>query len=252
MSLQEMCGDYDRKGALELLSGITRCTKETRMVLDKIKEYVTHSDFEEAEGAAAEYAAKLPHDDIVIDGLDMGKGLERYGGDREVYWKILRSYAVNIGKMLKTIEVISEERLKDYKITVHGIKGASYDIFAAQIGDAAKALELAAIDGDFGFISKHHPAFLEAAQKLISGIEGALAVIAAKNPKPKKSKPESELLLKMLAACRQYDMDGVDAAMEKIDRYHYEDDGGLTDWLRDNVSLMKFTQIIERLSALDL
>jgi len=47
--IKEMCSDYNRKGALDAISGIEKCSQETREVLDKIKECVIHSDFEEAE-----------------------------------------------------------------------------------------------------------------------------------------------------------------------------------------------------------
>ena len=58
-TLQEMCADYDRKGALDTLAKINCYSKETKAVLDVIMEYVLHSDFEEAKSAAAAYAANL-------------------------------------------------------------------------------------------------------------------------------------------------------------------------------------------------
>ncbi|MCL2208413.1 MAG: response regulator [Fibromonadales bacterium] len=51
-AIKDMCSDYNRKGALDAIAGIEKCTQETRDVLDKIKECVIHSDFEEAENAA--------------------------------------------------------------------------------------------------------------------------------------------------------------------------------------------------------
>jgi len=57
--LQNLCADYNRKGALELISAVKQCTKETRLVLDSINAYVVHSDFEEAETAVAEYISLL-------------------------------------------------------------------------------------------------------------------------------------------------------------------------------------------------
>jgi len=51
-SIKEMCSDYNRKGALDAIAGIEKCSQETREVLDKIKEYIILSEFEEAEKAA--------------------------------------------------------------------------------------------------------------------------------------------------------------------------------------------------------
>ena len=59
MAVQEMCADYNRKGALDTIFGVKSCSKETRAVLDKIKEQVYNSEFEEAESAATAYLAYL-------------------------------------------------------------------------------------------------------------------------------------------------------------------------------------------------
>jgi CheY-like chemotaxis protein len=57
--IQEKAEDYNRRGALDIITGIKNCSKETKKVLDKIMEHVIHSEFEEAQSTAAEYAAKL-------------------------------------------------------------------------------------------------------------------------------------------------------------------------------------------------
>jgi hypothetical protein len=40
----------------------------------------------------------------------------------------------------------------------------------------------------------------------------------------------------------------VEAIMAEIEKYQYESDGGLADWLRENVNLTNFKKIIDRLS----
>ena len=59
LAIQGMCADYNRKGAMELLVDVKGCSKKTRAIFDSIREYVHHSDFDEAESAAATYAATL-------------------------------------------------------------------------------------------------------------------------------------------------------------------------------------------------
>jgi HPt (histidine-containing phosphotransfer) domain-containing protein len=183
-----------------------------------------------------------------IDGLDIYKGLERYEGNVDTYLKLLRYYTANISSMLAEIEPFREEEINSYRITVHGIKGASYDIYADRIGELAEALENASKNGDIEYIRGHNPVFLEAAGILISNISDMLAAIEAENPKPIKSKPDEHLLMRLLSACNDYDMDEANETMEEIERYRYESDGGLVDWLRENVDRMDFKQIIERLS----
>ena len=59
LAIKEMCADCSRKGALDMLSRIVNCSKETKAVLDRIKEHILKSDFNEAESAAIEYARIL-------------------------------------------------------------------------------------------------------------------------------------------------------------------------------------------------
>ncbi|MDR2531873.1 MAG: response regulator [Oscillospiraceae bacterium] len=183
-----------------------------------------------------------------ISGLNTADGLERYDGDVKTYLKILRLYAASTNSMLDTIENVSEDKLKDYEITVHGIKGSSFDIFAGQIGEEAKRLEEAAKDGDLDYIAEHNPLFLEAARKLICDISNVISAASIETPKPKKDKPDSEALKRLAAACEVYSINEVNAAMEEIEGYRYESDDDLVKWLRDNVDIMNYSQIVQKLS----
>ncbi|MCL2122575.1 MAG: ATP-binding protein [Desulfovibrionaceae bacterium] len=183
-------------------------------------------------------------------GLDINKGMAHFGGDKETYLQILRSYAMNTRPLLESIEHVSEDGLADYAVTVHGIKGSSRGIFADMLGDSAEGLEHAATAGDFKYVDKHNPTFLDAAWKLVHDIEDMFSMMNTENTKPKKDKPDGETLSKILTACKVYDMDGVEAAMAEIDRYQYQADGGLVDWLRENVKLTNFKQITEKLSEI--
>ena len=183
-----------------------------------------------------------------ITGLDFNKGLERLEGDKEAYIKLLRSYAASVRFRLRSIETVHEDQLKDYTVIVHSIKGTSRGIFAEQVGNAAYDLEMAGKSGDFDYVSKHNPAFLEITRKLIDDIENTLAVIEAANPKPRKDKPDDELLLKLFTACEDWNMSEADAVMTEIDNFRYEADDGLVGWLRNNVDLMNFEEIIGKLT----
>ncbi|MCL2214980.1 MAG: ATP-binding protein [Treponema sp.] len=285
LAIREMCAAYNRKGALDILSKIKKYSKETKIFIDKIKEYVLHSDFEEAETAVTEYAKNLlnknTRDDVEntaekdnkasssllnteIKGLDIIKGLERFDGDEKIYLKLLRSYAISVSSMLDEIETVCEElfssltspeteelSLSNYRVKVHGIKGTSFDIFAEQTGKDAANLENAAKTNDITFIKNNTKVFLDSSHKLVFDIEELLSKLEAENPKPKKDIPDNQTLLKLLTACRDYDLDEADEAMAEIEKYKYVSDGGLTDWLRDNIDRMDFTQIVQRLSDLD-
>jgi CheY-like chemotaxis protein len=193
---------------------------------------------------------KHPLINMQISGLDILQGLRRYDGDEAAYLLILRSYATSVRSMLGSIESVGEDGLRAYEVKVHGIKGASRDICADQIARDADALEKAAVARDYGYVSRHNPAFLASAWKLVNDLSALLTVIDAGSPKPVRDRPDAELLKKLRAACKLYDMDGVDAAMAEIERVQYESDDGLLDFLRSSFDMMQFGKIVERLSYL--
>jgi HPt (histidine-containing phosphotransfer) domain-containing protein len=56
LEIGEYCADYNRKGALDAISGMKGLSRETMTALQTIKEHINDSDFDKAEKAAAEYA----------------------------------------------------------------------------------------------------------------------------------------------------------------------------------------------------
>jgi len=185
-----------------------------------------------------------------VAGLDIPKGLERYNNDEMMYIKVLRAYSANVKSLLDGLDPDSDDDINEFKIKVHGIKGASYGIMADVIGRYAEKLEDAAESGDFDYIRKNNPAFKKAARKFVNELTDMIEEIDRENPKPGKDKPDKEVLSKLRAACMIYDMRGVDAAMSEIDAYKYDSDDGLSEWLREKADLMNFAQIAERLSEM--
>jgi CheY-like chemotaxis protein/HPt (histidine-containing phosphotransfer) domain-containing protein len=114
------------------------------------------------------------HDpNIKINGLNMETGIEQFGS-KELYYKMLHSYIVNTRPLLETLKNVNRDNLFGYAITVHGIKGSSHAIFAANIAAKAEALEKAAKAKDYGIVSANNPSFIEDAEKLIADIEDIL------------------------------------------------------------------------------
>jgi len=185
-----------------------------------------------------------------LAGLDVDMGIERFGGDKKVYMDVLRSYATNTRPLLQSIECVSEDELPDYIITVHGIKASSYGIFANMVGDSAERLENAAKAGDYSYVVTHNPTLLAITRKLIDDLEEMLLATDAESPKPVRKKPDNEVLLNLITACKTYDIDAAEEAMAEIEKYQYETDGSLAVWLRENVNLANFKQIVDKLSTL--
>ena len=225
---------------------------ETLEAVHRMKENVdkeTESKNDPLDGLKQNKPGKLLNKEVA--GLDILRGLERYHNNMDAYIRVLSSYSIAVRDMLGYIETVTPERLNDYRIKVHGIKGACYDVFAEQLADSAKKLEDAAIASDFEFIRAHNTDFMEKARIFLDNIDELLSEINAEKAdaevKQKKDKIDSGLLLKLVGACEEYDMSGVDTAMDAIERYEYESDKDLSAWLRENVDLINFSEIIERL-----
>ena len=186
-----------------------------------------------------------------IAGIDMEKGVERFSGDSDAYFEVLRSFAVNTPQLLEGIKSVNEKNLSDYAIIVHGIKGSCRGICADDIGNIAETLELAAKGEDVGYVVKNNPLFLTAAWKLLADIDGFFEEENPKTVKPRQAKPGAEALGALLEACKDYDMDAADRAISELEKYEYDEDGELVAWLWENIQQMNFTEIIDKLTALE-
>ena len=261
-SILEACADYDRKAALDSIGEIKKCSKETKAVLKKISEHVTHSDFDEAENELSAHIAALDSEqpsslfsNKKIEGLDIEKGLERYECDEKIYLRILRTFAASVRSKLGEMEKISKpslnaENIGNYRIMVHGIKGVSLGIYAMNTGTIAGNLEDAAAAGNLNYINEYNEMFMNETLELISAIEAMLLSLAPENQKPIKDKPDSQALLNLKTACEKYDIDKADNTMEEIEKYQYDSGSDLVGWLRENLDKMDFTAIAKKLSDL--
>jgi len=155
---------------------------------------------------------------------------------------------MNTHGLLDSIETVPVYNIKSYEITVHSIKGSSYGICADAVGRIAGDLERAAKEYEFEYIKKHNVLFIAVVRKLINDIDNLLDSLHLDSLKPKKDKPDISSLHDLITACIDYDMDEVDKAMEEITAYQYESDDGLVAWLKDNVNMMNFDEIVEKLT----
>jgi len=183
-----------------------------------------------------------------ISGINVEKGLSRFYNDKSAYIDVLRSYAKNTVPLLEESKNVSSENLENYATIVHGIKGSSGGICAEETAGIAGALEKAALAGDYDYITAQNANLTETAYKLISDINTMLEELDKDNKKPKKDKPDSEALERLLHACRNYEMSNADAILEELEVYDYESGGELVRWLRENVEQVNFEEIVEKLS----
>jgi signal transduction histidine kinase/CheY-like chemotaxis protein len=156
------------------MSNLDSCLN--RWVRNRDKEAQVAAKPQAAPAKPAE-AARVSDSRAYIEGIDFAEGVQRMGGRAASYIRVLRSYASGLPALLDRIRNFSAEFLKDYIITVHGIKGSSYSICAMNIGKQAEVLEMAAKQEDIETILSHNSAFIQEAEKLAERITAFLATV---------------------------------------------------------------------------
>jgi len=112
---------------------------------------------------------------INIPGVDSHSGLELCDGEMDIYLNSLRLYASNTAKALEKMKGVSAETLKDYAITVHGVKSMSEYIGAEEARKTAKQLEMMAKGGDLAGVQAQNDTFIRYVQGIVINVKNWLA-----------------------------------------------------------------------------
>jgi signal transduction histidine kinase/CheY-like chemotaxis protein len=185
-----------------------------------------------------------------VEGIDLAAGMERYR-DGSVYLEILRSYAASIPDLLDTLRSVSRDTLNSYAVTVHGIKGSSYQICAGNAGKEAEFLEMAAREKDWNAIEDRNDNFIKNIEKLLENLGRFLAELDEGNCRPAAAKPDPALLEKLLEACKDYNIATMEEAVRELENYAYESGADLVSWLRTQLDNVEYDAIRERLEQGD-
>ncbi|MDR1587377.1 MAG: response regulator [Treponema sp.] len=129
--------------------------------------------------AAASAGEETPSADFTrqIGSLDFSDGLKRFSGNKNIYAKILISFAVGLPGQLDRVRSfgndfagMSAETLNDYLTAVHGVKGACYGVAARPAGKKAEEIEMAVKRGDLEWVKAHNGELFEAADTLLNDL----------------------------------------------------------------------------------
>ena len=186
-------------------------------------------------------------DDAQIEGIDLAKGRERYNSET-AYLEILRSWYVHTPTLLETLSKLSPGNLPEYTVTVHGLKGSSFGIFANEIGGKAEELEHYARAGDYEYIRAKNADFIKMTEKTLRDVGELLKKSGeARGVKQKISSPDPAALAGLLDAAKRYKSTIMEEVMAKIESYDYEAGGELVTWLREQMDNLEYDAIRERL-----
>jgi hypothetical protein len=117
--------------------------------------------------------AAEPQETWEVEGVNKEKALIQFGSE-ETFFIVLHSFVANTPGLLDKIRTCTESQLHDYALLVHGIKGTCYGICADPVGKLGEALEHAARQGQFSYVSEHNAAFIESTEALIDRISTML------------------------------------------------------------------------------
>jgi signal transduction histidine kinase/CheY-like chemotaxis protein len=187
-------------------------------------------------------------DGFRMEGVDIQAGRNRY--NEKAFLEVLRSYYLHTPALLEKMKYkdLSEEEIKEYTITVHGIKGASFGICADAVGKQAEALETAAKNHDTKFIEMNNTHFIEEVEKIIGRLNELFTLVASQaEAKPVRDKPDPELLEKLTEAARRFNVKVMDEILEKLEANEYEQGGELVKWLREQVDNLEYEAIYKKL-----
>jgi HPt (histidine-containing phosphotransfer) domain-containing protein len=174
------------------------------------------------------------------------------GSSEETYLQVLHSFVDNTAPLLEQLADGGWQntlQLQDYAIVVHGIKGSSRNIGAEAIGELAEKLEEAAKHDDQQFVEANNQTLVAQTRTLLTATSEVLAVLCGEFEKPLKDSPDQATLKDLQKASAAYSMDGIDTAMDELESYDYNQNGGLVIWLRQQVDCLGFTAINDRLAT---
>jgi len=103
-----------------------------------------------------------------IPGINMQQAMEQLGDDEEILEMTLQSFVNNSPSVLEKLRSFTVEKVADYVIYVHGVKGICRNICAEETAEMAARLEQAAKAGDVDFIKGNNDALISKVEKLIA------------------------------------------------------------------------------------
>jgi len=119
---------------------------------------------------------KETDDEVIIEGIDTRKGILISGGTIESYLETLSIFHADGLKKIKDIKSsLGASDLPLFTIYIHALKSALANIGAGEMSSAARTLEVAGEQNDFGSIDLHIGRFLSDLELLLENINSVLA-----------------------------------------------------------------------------
>ncbi len=140
--------------------------------------------------------------------------------------RILNSYYLQISKMQGQLMQQAEERLEDFVISVHGMKGASRSIGAVEMAEYAQRMEMAGKEGRIEDIRSMFPEFLDMLDSTLNHVKDEMEMLESKKREavdsPEMAHLEEKVLRKLMGALRNFELDEAEELLDSLAGFSYE------------------------------
>jgi hypothetical protein len=187
-----------------------------------------------------------------LEGIDYPTALLQFGSE-DKFADILKIFAAKTPPVLDVLKTLNADNIPDFLIAVHGLKGSLYGIFANEAGDAANELEAFSLAGDLEAIKEKLPRFITLCENLIAAIKKisqAGGAASGVETRQRKYAPDEDLLGKLNAAAAKFKTNEIEKLIEELNKFRYETDSDLVEWLTEQGGNLEYGAIVERLSVL--
>lgn len=212
-----------------LKEGLNDCVGkpfELRMLISKLKRWLPKDKIQKVSDEfdyCPEPAAAASS--ITIEGLDTDAALKLLGKE-ELLWAVLKDYYKVIRKKASRIQELEQkEDWKNYTIEVHALKSASRQIGAMELSALAADMEKAGNAGNAQLIHQYTGSMLEQYMHYDHILAPYFMEQDTPSDDAKTWTPETGRLLfqALRSAMEELDMDQMEAVIQDMTLYHYQD-----------------------------
>ncbi len=143
-------------------------SSEESTAADEPLEFAPEHDTRQSPAAARTLPERFP-------ALNTKLGMSYCMNDEEFYTEMIQTY-LDADKRPQLTAAFEAADWKDYGTYAHGLKSTSLNIGAEELSAHAKALELAAKNGDSDYITAHHPEVLAEYSALLDALKESLSL----------------------------------------------------------------------------
>jgi HPt (histidine-containing phosphotransfer) domain-containing protein len=192
---------------------------------------------------------------IAIEGIDIEKGISRFGGNTDEYFETLGLFCSDgLEKLRELKSCLEKGDFPLYTIHVHALKSAAANIGADKLSETAKLLEEAGKQENHKAIEAHHSKFLGDLEACLERINNAVSaynkIANNKNVSFDKESLKRELI-KLNVAINTLDAGVMNRTIEEMREYtHLERIGSALSSLSEKILMADYDEAADLIKTI--